>query len=86
MFGFSKQKIYNMKFNIQSLIIISTFSALVACGSNTQGIANTQQLKSNNDENEKLFIVQVFKENEHLPMNERIELFYKLKKEDVVKS
>ena len=74
-----------MKFNIQSLIIISTFIALVASGSNTHGITNTHQSKSNNDENEKLSIVQVFKENEHLPMNERIDLFYKLKKENSTK-
>jgi tetratricopeptide (TPR) repeat protein len=74
-----------MKFNIQSLIIISTLITLLACGSNTHGISNTQQLKSNSDENEKFSIVQVFKENKHLPMNERIELFYKLKKESPTK-
>jgi C-terminal processing protease CtpA/Prc len=45
------------------------------------GAANTELSDTNIDKNEKLSIVQVFKENEDLPMNERIELFYKLKKE-----
>jgi tetratricopeptide (TPR) repeat protein len=45
------------------------------------GAANTELSDTNIDQNEKLSIVQVFKENEDLPMNERIELFYKLKKE-----
>jgi hypothetical protein len=48
---------------------------------NTNGAVNTELSDTNIDQNEKLSIVQVFKENEHLPMNERIELFYKLKKE-----
>ena len=70
-----------MKFNIQSTIIISIFISLSACGINTNGVVKTEHSNTNIDQNEKLSIVQVFKENEHLPMNERIVLFYKLKKE-----
>jgi tetratricopeptide (TPR) repeat protein len=70
-----------MKFNIQFTIIISTFIAISAYGINTNGVVNNEHSNTNIDQNEKLSIVQVFKENEHLPMNERIKLFYKLKKE-----
>ncbi|MCR9017061.1 S41 family peptidase [Aquiflexum sp. XJ19-11] len=70
-----------MKFNVRSTIIISIFTAISACGMNTNGTANTELSDTNIDQNEKLSIVQVFKKNEDLPMNERIELFYKLKKE-----
>jgi len=70
-----------MKFNIRTTIIISAFIALLACGSNANSNVNTEHSNSHIDQNEKLSIVQVFKENKHLPMNERIELFYKLKKE-----
>lgn len=70
-----------MKFNVRSTIIISIFIAISACGMNTNGAVNTELSDTNIDQNEKLSIVQVFKENEDQPMNERIELFYKLKKE-----
>jgi hypothetical protein len=71
-----------MKNKIYATIIISTFIALLACSSsNMHRIVNADSTNSNNEQIEKLSIVQAFKENEHLPMKERIELFYKLKKE-----
>lgn len=71
-----------MKNKIQATIIISTFIVLLACSSsNMHRIVNADNSNSDNEQIEKLSIVQAFKENEHLSMKERIELFYKLKKE-----
>ncbi|MCB0443449.1 MAG: peptidase S41 [Flavobacterium sp.] len=71
--------------NLIQFIIISIFIALLSCGSSIHSITNDNQSNTNSDEDEKLSIVQVFKKNEHLTMNERIELFYTLKKESPTK-
>jgi tetratricopeptide (TPR) repeat protein len=70
-----------MKFNIPFTIITSTFITLIACSNNPRISMKSDQLNSKIKQIEKLSIVQVLKENEHLPMKERIELFYKLKRE-----
>ncbi|WP_051413348.1 S41 family peptidase [Zhouia amylolytica] len=70
-----------MKFALKFAFIISTFVMLVACGFNTKKQIPAEESGSFSNHNKKLSIVQMFKENEHLPMKERIELFYKLKKE-----
>jgi tetratricopeptide (TPR) repeat protein len=75
------KKSNNMKFNIQFTIITSTFITLIACSNNPRISMKSDQLNSKIKQIEKLSIVQVLKENEHLPMKERIELFYKLKRE-----
>ncbi|MEB2777343.1 S41 family peptidase [Algoriphagus sp. D3-2-R+10] len=70
-----------MKFNIQLASIILTFMTLIACGVKTERQIPAVEFDTISNQNEKLSIVQVFKENEHLSMNERIGLFYKLKRE-----
>jgi len=70
-----------MKFTIKFAFIISTFITLIACRVNTERQNPAVESVKFSNQNEKLSIVQVFKENRHLTMSERIELFYKLKKE-----
>ena len=70
-----------MKFTLKFAFIISTFAMLVACGVNTKKQIPTDESSSFSNHHKKLSIVQMFKENEHLSMKERIDLFYKLKKE-----
>lgn len=54
---------------------------LVACHTSTNKQIHDLESGLFSNQNEKLSIVQVFREHGHLTMNERIELFYKLKKE-----
>ena len=76
-----KQKTYNMRFNIILTIIISTFITLLACGTKTNNVVNSDHSNTNINQKEKLSIVQMFKANKDLPMDQRIEQFYKLKRE-----
>ncbi len=73
-----------MKINIQFASVILTLITLIACNTNTTRQIAAADSDAFSTQSEKLSVVQVFKENEHLPMNERIELFYKLKKESPI--
>lgn len=70
-----------MKNGIQLISIILIFITLIACRVNKERQIPTVESATFSNQSEKLSIVQVFKENEHLTMNERVDLFYKLKRE-----
>jgi len=61
--------------------IILTCMTTVACHTNATKQIPLAELDTISNKNEKLSIVQVFREQDQLPMSERIELYYKLKKE-----
>ncbi len=70
-----------MKNSILFISIILTFITFLACGVKKENQIPALESGIVSSQSEKLSIVQVFKENEHLSMNERIDLFYKLKRE-----
>ncbi|WP_321538867.1 tetratricopeptide repeat protein [Flavobacterium piscinae] len=68
-----------MKITFSYTSIILTFLILVSCKEITKGQTPIVSKDKVSNQNEKMSIVQMFRENVHLPMKERIEHFYKLK-------
>lgn len=71
-----------MKFCIHLAVIILTSITSLGCHTNTSKQVKIMESEPQSIQSEKLPIVQMFRENEHLPMDERIEMFYKLKSEN----
>jgi tetratricopeptide (TPR) repeat protein len=71
-----------MKFTISfTSIIILTFTTLVACNVGKKEQLPVVATDTISNQNEKMSITQMFRENGHLPMEQRIEQFYELKKQ-----
>lgn len=70
-----------MKLILRMLCIMCISLIIVACNTSTAHQIPEPLANGSFDQIEKSSIVQVLRDHEHLPMSERIELFYKLKKE-----
>ncbi|MEZ4800898.1 MAG: S41 family peptidase [Flavobacteriales bacterium] len=66
---------------MSKIFILASFT-FIGIGCTAQRISGNGQLQEKTDERLILSIVQFFKDNEHLPMRDRIDRFYELKKED----
>lgn len=69
-----------MKITLSSASIILTFTTLVACNVGKKEQLPVVATDTISNQSEKMSIAQMFRENGHLPMEERIEHFYELKK------
>ena len=70
-----------MKVTLLFAGIILSFTIVIACDVNTKNKIPAVATDIISNQNEKMSIVQVFRENGHIPMEERIEHFYELKKQ-----
>ncbi len=77
----SAGKKHSTKCNIQLLTFILICLTTISCHSPSSSQNSVTASVSDGNQTEKLSIVQVFLDNAKLPMSERIDLFYKLKRE-----